>query len=258
MIKVIFFDIDGTLLSFKTRRVPESTIRAIEILREKGIKIFIATGRAKYQIERLDGIHFDGYITLNGGYCETDEREVFYKKKIAKEEVQNLIEYQKEHPFACTFSTEDELFINFHNELVDQIYGVVEMPPIPQKDITEALNHDIYQMTAFITQEEENKLLNEVLHNCDAARWHPVFTDIVAKGTSKQDGIDRVLEYYGFDLSEAMCFGDGGNDISMLQHTPISVAMGNASDEVKQHATYITDSVDDDGVWNALKHFGLI
>ncbi|MDR0348571.1 MAG: HAD hydrolase family protein, partial [Tannerella sp.] len=68
----------------------------------------------------------------------------------------------------------------------------------------------------------------------------------------------RILEHYGISLSETMAFGDGGNDIPMLQHVACGIAMGNASDEVKAVAGYVTDSVDDDGLTNALRHFGLI
>ena len=67
MIKSVFFDIDGTLVSFKTHRVPDSTKRAIAILRAKGIRVFIASGRQLLAINNLDDLQFDGYFTLNGG-----------------------------------------------------------------------------------------------------------------------------------------------------------------------------------------------
>ena len=66
MIKAVFFDIDGTLVSFKTHRVPDSTKRAIAILRAKGIRVFIASGRQLLAINNLEDLQFDGYVTLNG------------------------------------------------------------------------------------------------------------------------------------------------------------------------------------------------
>lgn len=84
------------------------------------------------------------------------------------------------------------------------------------------------------------------------------FADIIARGNSKSKGIDHVLEYYGIALKDTMAFGDGGNDIPMLGHAGIGVAMGNASDEVKAAADYVTTSVDEDGIMNALKHFGVL
>ena len=89
-------------------------------------------------------------------------------------------------------------------------------------------------------------------------RWHPAFVDITTKGCTKQQGIDEIIRHFGISLDETMAFGDGGNDISMIQHAAIGVAMGNALDSVKAVADYITDSVDEDGIANALKHFGVI
>ena len=89
-------------------------------------------------------------------------------------------------------------------------------------------------------------------------RWHPAFVDVTAKGNTKQNGIDQIIRHFGIKLEETMAFGDGGNDISMLRHAGIGVAMGNAKEEVKQAADYVTASIDDDGIAKALKHFGII
>ena len=69
MVKAIFFDIDGTLVSFKTHKIPASTQEALKALRDKSIKIFIATGRPQCLINNLGDLEFDGYITVNGSYC---------------------------------------------------------------------------------------------------------------------------------------------------------------------------------------------
>ena len=76
-IKAVFFDIDGTLLSFKTREIPESTKKAIEILQNKGIKTILSTGRSINSIDAIKHLNFDGYITFNGGYCLTKDLDVF-------------------------------------------------------------------------------------------------------------------------------------------------------------------------------------
>ena len=81
---------------------------------------------------------------------------------------------------------------------------------------------------------------------------------MTAKGDTKQKGIDEIIRYFDIKLEDTMAFGDGGNDISMLRHAAIGVAMGNANDDVKETADYITTSVDEDGIQKALKHFGII
>lgn len=93
---------------------------------------------------------------------------------------------------------------------------------------------------------------------CAPTRWLPLFMDFNLKGVDKASGAERVAQYYGLKMEEVMAFGDGGNDISIVQAAGVGVAMDNACDELKAVADYVTTSVDDDGVYNALKHFELI
>ena len=91
MVKAIFFDIDGTLVSFKTHRLPESTVWALDRLREKGVRLFIASGRQYQSINNLGTQTFDGYVTLNGGYCLAGKSEVIYRPSIPPEDIEALI-----------------------------------------------------------------------------------------------------------------------------------------------------------------------
>lgn len=88
--------------------------------------------------------------------------------------------------------------------------------------------------------------------------WFPTATDIIPRGGGKVSGIDAYLEKENIDISETMAFGDGENDIEMLQHVHIGIAMGNANESVKNVADYITEDSDKDGIYHALKHFDLI
>lgn len=256
--KAIFFDIDGTLVSFKTHQIPEPTIQAIHKVREKGIKVFIATGRPRLVLDNLNDLEFDGFITVNGGYCTTEKGSIIYKNAVPQKDIDTLIEYQKKEPFPCIFVREHDMFLNFMNEDVETILALLNFPPVPIKSNEEAASSEIFQLVCFLTQDKEESIMPQVLSDCDSARWHPLFTDAIAKGNSKQHGIDEILKHYNIDLSETMAFGDGGNDISMLKHVATSIAMGNAEDRVKAVSDYVTDSVDDEGIPNALRHFGVI
>ena len=152
---------------------------------------------------------------------------------------------------------DEGLFINYINEIVDKVQEMKLFPNVKVRPFEESLNRDIYQMVSFINEEQE-KVVRPHIPDCDSLRWHPAFTDFVPKGSSKAVGIDHMIEHFGIKLEETMAIGDGGNDIAMLRHAGVGVVMGNASDEVKAVADYVTDSVDEDGVYNALKHFGLI
>ena len=261
MTKAIFLDIDGTLVSFETHSIPASTLEALGAAHEKGIKIFIATGRPYAIINNLSAIQdlglIDGYITMNGAYCFVGN-EVIYKSAIPPEEVQALGEICEKRNYACIFVAERTVAVCQPNELLHQIfYDFLHVDEIPVKTTTEATRGEIFQMTPFFTAEEEEEILPRI-PTCEIGRWYPAFADVTARGNTKQKGIDEIIRRFGIRLEETMSFGDGGNDISMLRHAAIGVAMGNANEEVKQAADYVTTSVDEDGIANALKHFGII
>lgn len=261
MIKALFFDIDGTLVSFNTHAIPETTIQAISAAKAKGIRIFIATGRPAVIINNLSALQsrglIDGYITMNGGYCFVD-REVIYKSAIPAQDVRTLARLSAEQNFPCIFVSEHDICVCQPDEMVKTIFNdYLKVDVIPEKTPQEAVRQEIFQMTPFITQEQEDRILPQ-LPGCESGRWFPAFSDITARGNTKQRGIDEIIRHFGIRLEETMAFGDGGNDVSMLRHASIGIAMGNATDEVKQHANYVTTSVDDDGIADALRHFGII
>lgn len=261
-IKAIFFDIDGTLVSFRTHRIPDSVQEAIAALRADGIKTFIATGRPWILIDNLEDTVFDGYITVNGCSCFTADFKPIYQSSILREDVDRLINsgITDEIPFVFTDGT--DMFITDINERVKAIANLICLPVPRVAPIEDARHKDFFQMMGYFTEKEEKEnrlnLFNRILTHCTPMRWHPLFADIITSGNSKRTGIDKILDYFHIDLSESMAFGDGGNDIPMLRHAAIGVAMGNASDEVKAAADYVTTGIDEDGVVNALRHFNLI
>lgn len=259
MIKAIFFDIDGTLLSFKTHKVPQSTIKAIKAVRQKGVKIIVATGRLFSQISNLDELEFDGFITVNGSYCVDTKGKVIGKRTIPKKELESLIEYEKGvESFAFAFMVHEGIFVNKVDDTVKKIYGMLEIPTPKAADLSSMIDEEVYQLNLFVDKDRNDKIMQDALISCESSRWHPIFSDVNIKGINKSIGVDDFLKYYGLKKEETMAFGDGGNDLEMLKHVGIGVAMGNANDEVKAIADYITTSVDDDGVANAMLHYGLI
>lgn len=256
MVEAIFFDIDGTLVSFQTHQIPQSTFDALYQLKQQGIKLFIATGRGKDGLDVLNDFPFDGYITLNGQYCYTKDK-IIYENTIKKEDIHSLLEYLDKRPFPCGFTEEHTKYFNLRDERVDEIHNITQNDDHPAGDCRQVINHKVYQCMCFVNEAEEKELL-QVMPHCISARWHPLFCDISPLGGTKQNGIDKFLEYYNIPLKSTIGFGDGGNDIPMLKHVAYAVALGNASDEVKTIADYITDTVDNDGVVKALKYLQFI
>lgn len=258
MIKAIFFDVDGTLLSHKTNAVPASALRALEALRQKGILTFMATGRhisMLRQLKALEGLRFDGVVSLNGQYC-CDESGIIYHCPLETSAVAALLDYLKAHPHPCILVEADRMYINFHNALVEQVQAAIhsEMPELG--DLDRGYTQPIYQAILYMSEENLAKL--PPLPGIKLTRWNLGGADLIPAKGGKAAGITRLLEHYGIDKSETMAFGDGENDVDMFRAVGISVAMGNACAEAKEAADYVTDDIDRDGIWNALKHFGVI
>ena len=257
MIKAAFFDIDGTLVSFQTHVVSEATVRAIHQLRAQGVKVFIASGRHVLWINNLGDLEVDGYVALNGGYCVTGEGEVIYRRVIPEEDIRSMLAYQQVEPFPCSCVMDDVILTNYRNEVVDAVYDQLHILNPPIGPIDGIASKRVYQLIAFFTEAQELRIMAHLPH-CVATRWHPMFADVVPEGSNKAVGIQHLLAHYGIAPDEAIAFGDGGNDIEMLRYVGTGVAMGNASDEVKAAADFVTTSVDEEGICHALKHFKLL
>ncbi len=259
-VKAIFFDIDGTLVSFRTHRIPSSTINAVAALRSRGIKVYIATGRPLAFIDNLGKLEFDGMITVTGAHCFTREGEIIYHHPVSTESVERVIAHQEKgiDAYPTIFVCKDELFISQVTDEVCEVMRLLDIQVPPVFPATCARGKDVLQLISFFKADREQDYMQKLMPDCVSMRWHPYFTDVIAGGVGKEVGIDRVLAYEGIRLEEAMAFGDGGNDLTMLAHVPYGVAMGNACDSLKNVAYYVTDTVDADGVEKALRHFGLI
>lgn len=260
MIKALFFDVDGTLVSFNTHKIPTSTVEALEEAKKRGVKLFIATGRPIQLLNNIPEVEhlMDGYILATGALC-TYKGEVVREDLIPQAEVEALIDFCKQHSLpAVVVGREDIQLIN-RDERFEDIFRNLLNVTYNKFDVSmdEVINQGVLQITPFITEDEED-IIKPQLKSCASARWHPAFCDINNSNADKANGIRAIAQKLGIDISETMAFGDGGNDISMLKAAGTSVAMGNALDKVKANASYVTTSVDEDGIANALRHFGII
>ncbi len=260
-IRAVFFDIDGTLVSFNTHRVSDATVEALAELRRRGVKVILATGRLLNQTEVVSRIKFDAYITLNGCCClAEDGTTVISKATIPQSDLEAIVDYLEEnnHPFPCSFMDEVGNTINYVDDRVQTVWDNIALPVPRTENPRQTIQRNIYQVNIYVDEKDEAPIVERYLQHCESTRWHPLFADVNLRGVSKQQGVDTMLDYFGISREEAMAFGDGGNDVSMLGHVGWGVAMGNAVDSAKQAAVYVTDTVDDEGICKALQHFGLI
>ena len=255
-IKAIFFDIDGTLLSHRTRSVPQSAIRAIRKAKEKGIKIVVATGRIIEEIKMLPlyDIDFDAYLTLNGNLCFDHNLNLFAGHEIDPGEVEILASIFNASRIPFVLIGEHERYINYVDDVVvrtqTSTHGTIPV-------IGEHKGEKIYQCMAFVNDEMRQKLA-KMLDACNVTSWNETGIDIISKSGGKDAGIQSFLDKEGIPLEQSMAFGDGENDAKMLEYVAVGVAMGNAKEVTKAAADYVTADIDDDGIEKALIHFGLI
>lgn len=255
MIKAIFFDIDGTLLSFETHQVSSGTIWAFERLRQKGILTFISSGRPQTLLPQFP-ISFDGYVLMNGGYCYMGDQ-VLVRNPIDAEDRWKWLQYVEEHGKSTMAFLENEMYISNLDETCIEINRQMGIPAAPCRPLSEMGDLDVFQFIAVQGAEDDAEVL-ELLPHCRLPRWHSLFSDLIPADSSKAVGMDRICRHLGIDKSEIMAFGDGSNDIEMLDFAGIGVAMGNASENVKRHADFITSSVDDEGILHALLDLQII
>ena len=256
----LFFDIDGTLVSFKTHEIPASTIFALTQAKANGHKVFISTGRPPLIITNLGAIEhlIDGFVTINGALCFVGN-EIIRCKDISKEAVMTVTKDAQEKNYGLIVVGEKDVAVLDPHGEVDRIFrGEIAVENLDlAKPLDVVLQQRILQLTPFFPEEYEGDLM-ERIPSCTSGRWHPAFTDITAKGADKGEGILAMAAHLGLNPQYTMAFGDGGNDISMIKAAGIGIAMGNALESLKREADYITTTVDDDGVLNALRHFSLI
>lgn len=256
--KIIFFDIDRTLYDPDTRSIPESTKKALQQLHANpNVEIAIATGRAFYMLHIIDEIieYINIFILINGQIIIKDGKTI-YRNPIDKKIVLDVVETFDKHHMKYGFLGEFDETLNIVDEKGKQAFELVDMK-LPRIDPHFYLDNDIFQMWAFCDRDKHDYFRTQ-FPELELVAWLGGGFDVLSKGMSKKEGIEKILELENIPKENAYAFGDGDNDIEMLDFIPHSVAMGNASEKAKQHATYHTADIKDDGVYKGLKMLGFI
>lgn len=257
-VRALFLDVDGTLVSFRTHRIPASARDALLRVHEQGVRLFIATGRAAADLEQLADIPYDGVAALNGADCVLRSGEVVARRPIAEADFRRAMQCSDAYGFSLAFELNEGLFVNRLSAAAEEWARMVAHPVPVETDLYALYERSgCCQMCFFCDEQTERRVMAE-LPSLTATRWCPVFADINVRGADKAAGIAAFAAHFGFAAEETMAFGDGGNDAAMLRAAGVGVAMGNACVSALEAADWVTASVDDDGIAKALTHFGLI
>lgn len=275
--KIIFIDVDGTLVDYENN-LPKTAVQAIKSARNNGHKVYICTGRSKAEVySNLWKIGLDGMIGGNGSYVE-DHEQVIMHKLITKEQCKHIVDWLNKKGLEFYLESNNGLFAskNFRDAARPAIQeysrrkGKDNIDNITVSDVFPDMiwNGELYR-------DDVNKvsfLLNSYNDYLDAFQEFPylkagtwgglgettLFGDLGVKDITKASAIDCLLSHLNASRKDTIAFGDAKIDIPMLEYCEIGVAMGSGGEEIKAMADYITDDVDKDGLYKAFLHFKLI
>ena len=260
MIKLIATDIDGTIL------IPEGEFRdsvkkCINELSEKGITVVLVTGRmnAAAQLIANDlGLSDNPIISYQGGLVTVGDK-VLYERYMTKQQAEDVVKYLKENKIHINLydkdvlysETEDSEVKRYCNNLHTQ-FVIKNFDEIPKTKVNKILAID-YDNAEKINRLE--KELPKIFPDLYIVKSTPYFLEFSNKEASKYCAVKFLQDYLGIKQEETLAIGDQNNDISLLKAGGIKVAMGNATDELKKCADYITDTVFNDGFIKAINKF---
>lgn len=280
--KIIFFDVDGTLVAGVdgVEYVPESTKKAIALTRAKGNLVYLCTGRSKAEIyDFILDCGIDGVIGAGGGYVEIGDT-MLYHKKVTKEAVNHMVDYFEANNFDYYVESNGGLFAskNLVKRLERIIYGDIENDLEARKRWERKENHFI---NALIEGEELRR--DDINKACFLENPNIPFDDIISEfkdefnvihctvpifgddsgelsvpNIHKANAIETLINHLGIDRKDTYAFGDGMNDKEMLEYVNVGIAVGNAKDGLKEIADEVTDDITNDGIYNAMKRHNLI
>lgn len=256
-IKLCFFDIDGTIYEHRLHDFPHSTQSALYRLKEKGYRIVIATSRCRMEMQHTPSFFrkfpFDAIIYDGGAVIEIDH-EVVMEKTIDESDMEQIIQLCNKKQLYMRYANYAVDYFNrpFPVELSDIYFQLYLMVPTVKPYVNEKVTNLL-----LYADDESMARLRKTLRASNIVD-HQSLYEITANQVNKATAIEELIRRWGYTMSEVIAFGDGYNDVEMLKHSGIGVAMGNACDEAKAVADYVTDSVSCDGIYKACRHFGLI
>lgn len=270
MTKVIFFDIDGTLVD-KSAVISNSTKNALQKLKENGHRIVVCSGRANYQIPKWLEEHFDGIVSATGA-CVRSRGEKIYEHFVPAGDAKLVREALLRAHGILVGQTDYETVLS--RESYDYMYEHLKKQGRSEERIQLMLGNAVITETmedcdtirkyfyhrSDRTVEEFTKELGEVFDFAPASfgTADAGCGEITCRGINKSFGMLKYILHEDISATDTIAFGDGPNDTDMIDFAGIGIAMGNATQDLKVRADMVTKDIGEDGIAYALKKLGLI
>lgn len=277
--KIVFLDVDGTLINYDAV-MPESAGKAVDMARANGHKVYICTGCSKAEIEQRKLCDLDGMIGGNGAYVE-DNGEVVMHQGLTYDDCKHIVDWCNERHLGFYLESNSGMYCNDY--MIEQGPSVMMKYALGKGAPAEAAKQagegfvgsfihvkgedqyrsDVNKISFILSSYKDHLDSKEEFPNLIANTWGgkgelALFGDLGPMGITKKHAIEVLLKHLGADQKDTISFGDAKIDLSMFELCAYNVAMGNGGAEIKEAADYITDDVDEDGLYNAFKYLGLI
>lgn len=260
--KMLFFDIDGTLVPEYTNDVPLPVQDAIKEAMAQGHLAFINTGRTMMNIHKnLKNIGFSGYC----GGCGTEiylGDETLYFFELSKEDCYEIATYFHKHNISVLYEASHALYVSGPVQDHRDLKAVEEMMDIRYTHVnTEEDRKELHfsKILYWAPNHIDDKEVQQFL-----SKWFDIIDrgndmrEVVPHHHTKATAIDFLCKHFNIPLEDCYAFGDSTNDISMLKHVPHGIAMGKCMEEILPYVEYRTDTVENNGIVKAMKHYQII
>lgn len=260
MQKIVSFDFDKTLYDHGTGTIPASALKALDLLRENGHLIVLATGRDMdnpFSKPFLEVLRPDARVDQNGAKIIAGD-ELLFEHYIDKALLKRMMAYADAQGvgLGVTLGNDDyyvcpervrEAELHRWGECGRQFRDPMELLSLPVRTVS------------FIGSTKEAEAMEHAFPEVSLRMFSIDYgADVVEKGLSKAEGLRRLCAHYGLDVRDSFAFGDSMNDMEIIEEAAVGIAMGNARAELKAIADYITTDITEDGIWNACRHYKLI
>ena len=271
VLKVLFFDIDGTLLD-SNGVIAESSKEAIKQAKANGHKMFLCTGRTRSQVwPELLQMGFDGIVSVAGAEAIVGD-EIIYQSIMEPKKVEKFLDLMEPLHISYGLQTSEGTLTTQEgwDKTMDRFVKLGAPKEVAERNMsffepvpTLRGRNDVYKMFynfAPMDVDEVQRRLGDyfLVEQSSFSGPDPFSGEITKRGIGKANGMDAVMKHFNLTREDAIAFGDGPNDMDMIEYASIGVVMGNGRDSLKAIADYITDDIFHDGIYNAMKHFELI
>ena len=263
-IKLVIFDIDGTLISETGNRIEDSAVDAIHQLKAKGIKVLIATGRTIYFINLhvREIVDPDYFVTINGQCLLNRQERIIIRHDLNSDSVKKLHDFCVTHDVAMGIKYSDAIYVTHNYLAFAESYSQGKPYAEIIRDDTATADHYLTQEPAMgiflIGHPEQVMAFSKEMPEFAFTAAREGCTDVCDRSVNKTKGIEEVLKLNNLNWFQVMAFGDGENDTDMLKKAGYGIAMGNAKEHVRQFADFVTKEVDQGGIMHALTHYKVI